>query len=287
MLEEFLQQAAAAPHRRRIRSACFSVAGPVIDQRCKPTNLDWTVDARDLTVLLGSERVLLLNDFEAAAFGVGQLPAGDFVTLQEGELVKGAPRVVLGAGTGLGVAQLTWKDTDYAVHASEGGHADFAPADEVQDGLLRHMRARYGHVSYERVVSGPGLVGIFEFLAGSGRGQASPELAQAMRQQDPAAAIAEFAAANRDALALQTLELFVSAYGAFAGNLALLALARGGVFLAGGVAPKISAFLQRGAFLRAFTGKGRFGALLERIPVRIVMNQKVGVIGAAAMARGL
>jgi glucokinase len=182
------------------------------------------------------------------------------------------------------VAILDWDATYYEVHPSEAGHCDFAPVDELQDRLLVHLRRQYPRVSYERVLSGAGLVRILTFLQESGGGAPSDMLREALANDSGARAITELGLANQDALAAQALDLFVSAYGAFAGNMALATLARGGVYIAGGIAPKIAAKLEDGSFIRAFTAKGRFKAVLETLPVHVVMNDQVGLYGALADA---
>jgi glucokinase len=190
-------------------------------------------------------------------------------------------RLIIGAGTGLGVGVLTWQEDGYAVHPSEAGHSDFAPVDRQQDLLLAHLRRSFGRVSYERVVSGPGLMRIFSFLQEAGDGVPSRQLLDATRKRnDTAELIAEFAISRVDPVAVKALDLFVAVYGAFAGNMALVTLARGGVYIAGGIAPKIAAKLRDGAFMRAFTSKGRFSDLLASMPVHVVKNPQVGLLGA-------
>jgi glucokinase len=197
-------------------------------------------------------------------------------------------RLVIGAGTGLGVGLLTWQGDGYHAHPSEGGHADFAPMDELQDRLLAHLRRTFGRVSYERIVSGPGLMRIFSFLQDTGAGMPSKAFQDASnKRSDTAELIAEFALAKLDPLAVRALDLFISVYGAFAGNMALATLARGGVYISGGIAPKIAGKLKEGAFMRAFTTKGRFSELLAAIPVHVVMNAQSGLLGALLEAERL
>lgn len=280
ILDEFLREAGTDG----VASACFALAGPVSGRRVKLTNLPWEVDADALPARFGIGRVSLINDFEAVGLGIAALQPADLVTLQAGEPQGQGVRVAVGAGTGLGVAWLSWQDGGYAVHSSEGGHMDFAPADATQYELLRYLQQRHGHVSYERIVSGPGLVAIFEFLRDSGRTIPSAPLVAAMQEGDVAAAIAQFASHGEPA-ACMALELFISIYGAFTGNLALLALPRGGIFIAGGIAAKIADEMRGGDFLRAFRDKGRFAGLLETLPVHIVINPQVGLLGASLYAR--
>ncbi len=266
--------------------AGFGIAGPVIDGACKATNLPWTIDARGLSSKLGVPAVVV-NDFVAVALGVGRLSPADLASINPGERVATAPVAILGAGTGLGEAFLVWNGARYDVVSSEGGHADFAPRDERQIGLLRRLMARYGHVSYERVVSGMGLVEIYEYLRD---GCAMPEgrdvRAAIDRGEDLGAVVGAHALAGDDALSEATIDLFVDAYGAEAGNVALKVVARGGVYLAGGIAPKILAKLTDGKFRGAFIDKGRFRGLMETIPVWVVTHPEVGLLGAAAAAVG-
>jgi glucokinase len=228
--------------------------------------------------------VSVINDFAAAGLGIDLLTEADLLTLQTGAPIARGNRIILGAGTGLGVAWLTWNEDRYRVHSSEGGHADFAPIDDTQLELWRYLRQRFDHVSAERVVSGSGLERIFSFVQESEAARPSTALLDAMAQGDDAGAISQFALERRDSLAERALDVFASAYGAFAGSMALMALARGGVYLAGGIAPKIAVKLQDGTFIRSFTAKGRFRALLETVPVRVVMNESTGLLGAIAQA---
>jgi len=288
LLENFLKLPVVAERRGEIAAACFAVAGPVASNSTTLTNLGWAIDGNALAVKLRLPEVRLMNDFSAAGRGIGRLAPGEIETLQAGNPVARASRLIIGAGTGLGVGLLTWQDDGYAVHASEAGHADFAPVDELQDRLLAHLRRSFGRVSYERVVSGPGLMRIFSFLQETGAGIPSKQLQEALKQRvDTAEVISEFAMARLDPLAVRALELFVSIYGAFAGNLALTTLARGGVYVSGGIAPKIAPTLKEGAFLHAFVHKGRFSDLLAAMPVRVVMNPHVGLYGALLEAARL
>lgn len=281
ILADFLQQPQVAGHRGAIAAACFSVAGPVASNSATLTNLDWKISGNALAVELRLPEVRLMNDFSAAGLGITRLAPNELETLQAGSPVAQAVRLIIGAGTGLGVGLLTWQDDGYTVHPSEAGHADFAPVDELQDKLLGHLRRTYGRVSYERVISGPGLMRIFSFLQETGAGLPSKQLRDAdKKRQDTAELIAEFALAKLDPLAVRALDLFVAVYGAFAGNMALATLARGGVYIAGGIAPKIAPKLKEGAFMRAFTNKGRFRDLLAAMPVHVVMNPQVGLYGA-------
>lgn len=278
-LADFLKQAELATVDR----ACFAVAGPIEGDRVCMTNLAWEIDARALESRLGIGRVRLINDFEGVALGIEALGTEDVVTLQAGTPVAGAPRVVLGAGTGMGVAWLVWQGERYVPLATEAGHLDFAPANDLQAGLLSHLRRKHGHVSWERVVSGPGLVEVFRFLQ-SGVGAGSGLELVDVDGESGARRITELALQHKHPIAIKALQLFVECYGAFAGNLALTGLTRGGVYVAGGIAPKIIEKLKSGAFISAFCDKGRYAALLRQIPVRVVMNPKVGLFGAARAA---
>lgn len=281
MLEEFLREAGI----RDVASACFALAGPVAGRLVKLTNLPWEIDADRIVAHFGIAKVLLINDFEAVGFGVAALDQRDLLTVQQGTPQTCGVRVVVGAGTGLGVAWLTWQDGRYAVHPSEGGHIDFAPTDELQAALLHYLQQRHGHVSYERIVSGPGLVAIYEFLRDTARAVPSSELLAAMRNGDGAAVLADFSINQSELIARQALQLFIKIYGAFVGNVALAALPRGGVYVAGGIAPKIAAEMRRGEFMRALLDKGRFNGLLSTLPVAIVNNPQVGLLGASLVAQ--
>jgi glucokinase len=285
LLDNFLALEPVKRGAARIDAACFSVAGPVEGRASTLTNLNWNVDALAISARLGIPDVLLVNDFAAVGHGIGELGEHDLMTLQRGVAQPHGTRLVVGAGTGLGVCMLSWQGDGYAVHPSEGGHTDFAPIDDAQDILLASMRRAFGRVSYERLVSGPGLLRIFSVLEDGGAGQPSRQLREAMQRQDAAAAISEFAISKTDPLAAHALDLFVDIYGAFAGNMALATLARGGVYIAGGIARQIARKLGDGSFVRAFTHKGRFSDLLRRYPLYIVTDPKVGLKGAARFLR--
>lgn len=283
MVQAFLAEAAqhgATPH-----SACFGVAGPVSGRYAKTTNLPWTLDADELEAELQISRVRLINDFQSVGYGIEALHADDVVSLQVGNEVPGGTRVIIGAGTGLGQGLLVWQDDHYEVIASEGGHTDFAPVNALQDELLQYLRGRFGNVTWERVVSGRGLVNLFDFMLATNKGTETAALHEARHNEDPAAAISRFAQAGEDTLAVQTLDLFAALYGAQAGNLALTGLATGGVYVAGGVAPRIIDKLKDGVFMQAFLDKEvHMRPLLEAMPVRVVVNVRVGLMGSALAA---
>jgi glucokinase len=252
-----------------IDAACFAVAGPVFGKRAEITNVGWTMAESSLASTFSIARVSLINDFYAVALGVPRLAETDLLPLHHGQRDRSAPMGILGAGTGLGEAIVAVHDGFFHVIPTEGGHCDFAPQDEEQSRLFLHLHQKYGHVSWERVLSGMGLVNIFTFLGGA---ECTP------------ADIAELAAAG-DPRASHTFEIFVDLYGAEAGNLALRVLARGGIFLAGGIAAKNLSWFTDGRFIEAFLRKGRFRSLMDSIPVDLIVNEEVGLIGAVEGAR--
>ncbi len=286
MLEDFLNQAVA--QGATPEAACFGVAGPVNGRTARTTNLPWFLDADRLETEFGIPRLRLINDFQSIGYGIEALTQNDLVTLQTGTAVEHGTRVIIGAGTGLGHGLLVWQQDHYEVVASEGGHASFAPTDELQTELLQYLRKHLNHVSWESVVSGPGLVNIFEFMQQASKTRESAALYQARHNEDPAAAISRFALSGEDPLAVKTLDLFVSLYGAQAGNLALTGLASGGVYVAGGITPKIISKLKDGSFMSAFVDKDvSMQDLLKAMPVRVVMNTRVGLLGSALAAARL
>jgi glucokinase len=275
----FLKQTGAS-----VEVACFGIAGPVRDGVSKVSNLPWVVDAREISVKLAIERVSLLNDLEANAHGIAVLESTDFVTLNEGVAGSSGNRALISAGTGLGEAGLLAEGNGYRPFASEGGHGDFAPRNELEIELLRYLLKRWPHVSCERVLSGPGLFNIYQFLRDTGRGSEPAWLAERMQHENPSAAISETALAGTAEICVQALDMFVAIYGAEAGNLALKLMATGGIFIGGGIAPKIASKLRDSNFMEAFADKGRFRSLLESIPVRVIMNDKTALLGAANYA---
>jgi glucokinase len=270
-------------------TACFGVAGPVRNGRVETSNLPWTVEASHLANELHLPSILLINDLEANAWGIASLQEKDLVTLNR---VKGTPagnQAVISAGTGLGEAGLYWDGQNYDIFACEGGHADFAPRTELEIELLRYLTARFGHVSFERIVSGPGLVNVYHFLRDTHRGEEPPWLTEELAHGDAAPAISRNAISGKSPLAEHALDLWVSIYGAEAGNLALKLMATGGVYLGGGIAPKLISKLAGPLFMQAFVSKGRMQALLESIPVSVITNDKIALFGAAryALAKGM
>ncbi|HZQ70442.1 MAG TPA: glucokinase [Terriglobales bacterium] len=265
-------------------AACFGIAGPVRNGRVEASNLPWTVDCLRLAQELQIKNTVLINDLEANAWGIAALQAEDVVSLNQ---VKGVPvgnQAVISAGTGLGEAGMYWDGIQHHIFASEGGHTDFAPRNELETDLLRYLHGKFGHVSYERVVSGPGLVNVFHFLRDTGRGAEPRWLTEEMVHSDPAAAISHAAIEGKCPLCEHAVDLFVSIFGAEAGNLALKVMATGGVYLGGGIAPKILPKLASPLFMQSFIAKGRMQPLMEAIPVWVITNDKTALLGAARCA---
>ncbi|HEX7476485.1 MAG TPA: glucokinase [Polyangiales bacterium] len=264
-------------------AAAFGVAGPVVAGRATITNLPWMVSAAQLQVLLGCN-VALVNDFHAVALGVTQLADHELHVLQQGRKARGEPFAVIGAGTGLGEAIGVPTPQGICILAGEGGHCDFAPRDELEIRLLRYLAARHGRVSVERVVSGLGLTALYDFVVADGQAKDNPATRRRFEHEPVGAVIAELACDGGDPAAAAALALFVSLYGAQAGNLALTVLPQGGLFVAGGIAPKLVKQLADGAFLASFLAKGRMSKILETIHVAVVLQADVGLLGARAQA---
>jgi glucokinase len=271
---------------RSVAAAAIGVAGPVIDDTCKTTNLPWQMDARRIEADLGIARVRLLNDFEAVALGLGELSASQLDVLQDRPVDPDSPSAVLGAGTGLGEAIIVPSERPLPrVIATEGGHCDFAPRDEVEIELLRFLLRRHKRVSYERVLSGRGLQALYDFVVESELAPtAGATRALLDAADDRAAVIGECALTRSDEACVRAASMFVSVYGAEAGNLALKTLPRGGLFVAGGIAPKLIEIIRAGEFMRAFLAKGRMGQVLDTIRVSVVLEQRVGLLGARRAA---
>ena len=275
----YLDQTRAAPER-----ACFGIAGPVVDGECRTPNLPWTVSASALAADIGIPRTTIINDFDAAGHGVGRLGPTDLVTLQPGRPAEHGAIALIGAGTGLGEGFLAWDGVRYRVHASEGGHVNFAARDALEWGLRGTLMDEFGHVSYERILSGAGLSRLYGHLAATGFAPEHPGVRREMERDDPAAVISRHGLAGDDPLSVKALDIFTSVYGSQAGNLALTVLATGGVYVAGGIAPRIIAKLRDGTFMTAFRGKGRLSGLAARIPVHVIVSPDVGLLGAAVAA---
>jgi glucokinase len=265
-----------------VHSACFAVAGPVRDGRSKISNLPWTIDANELATQLRLDKVGLLNDLEAYAYGIDALESKDFITLTEGSEEAEGNRAVISARTGLGMAGLFWDGFRHHPFACEGGHADFAPRNEVEMHLLSYLQKKHGRISYERILSGPGIHNIYEFLRDTGVAEEPASLRDEMAAApDVAAFIARMANEGKSAICEKTMEIFVSVFGAETGNCALRYMTTGGIYIGGIIAAKNVEKMKAPAFMQAFLDKGRMGALLKDMPVKIILNDDCGLIGAA------
>ncbi len=271
-----------------LSAACFAVAGPVVDGDIKTSNLPWVVHGRALAAEIDVPRTTLINDFDAVGYGVTRLAATDVETLQVGLPAPDGPIAVLGAGTGLGQGLVLRDGGRTRIVPSEGGHATLAARTDVEWGLAKYLVARYGgHVSYERVLSGAGLVSTYHYVVECGLAPAQPAVTAAMERETPAAVITNQAIAGTDQACMTAVDIFASIYGSQAGNVALMTLSTGGVYLAGGIARRIVPLLRSGDFLRSFAAKGRMSPLLSSVPVRVIMNDFVGLLGAAVVAVGV
>jgi glucokinase len=279
LVSEFLSEVCI-----KVDHASFGVAGPVVGGRARITNLPWVIDEAHLRDTLNLRSVRLLNDLEAIAYGVPLLASEDLHVLNEGEPVQHGTLAVIAPGTGLGEAFLIWNGERYQAYPSEGGHADFAPNSTVEIELLRYLKNKLGHVSLERICSGQGFPRVYAFLKERGYAEEQDWVARQLSSTgDPTPVIinAALSQERRCELCHATLSIFVSVLGAEAGNLALKVVATGGVFIGGGISPRIISLLDNGAFMERFTDKGRFSEMLSRIPVHVILNQKVALIGAA------
>lgn len=269
-----------------VQTACFAVAGAVREGHSRMPNLAWEIDEHEIRIALGIEPVVLINDLEATAYGMLTLPPEKLMVINSGVGDTHGNAALIAAGTGLGEAIL-FRDRkgEYHVSASEGGHADYAPSTETEIELLRYLWSRFGHASWERVVSGSGIVNIYDFLSHTGR-YSEPALVSSsiFNSTDRAAAIAQFAQTGESPRCVEALNMFLCNYGAAAGNLALKALATGGLFICGGIAPKLAQNLREGDFMRAFSNKGRFSETMTNIPVKLILEPKTALLGAAVYA---
>ena len=282
-LEEIVKEFLGAD---TVTAACFGVPGPVRNGRLRLTNLPWTLDSRELAAGLVIDHVFLINDLEANGYGIAELSADQIYTLSDGDASQTGNRALIAAGTGLGEALLIWNGHIHVPNPSEGGHSDYAPRNEDEIDLLRFLKQKYnGRISFERVISGMGLTNIYEFLR-EVRGMEEPAwLAERIAAvHDPNAVITELALAAKSEICEKALDMFVSAYGAEAGNLALKVLSVGGVYIGGGIAPRILEKLKDGTFVKAFTDKGRLSQLLINMPVRVILESKAALLGAAGYA---
>jgi len=274
-----------AEHPADIQFACFGIAGPVVGARVETPNLAWVVDGDSLTRTISGARVDLINDLEATAYGIEGLKEDQLYTLNEGDQMRTGSRALIAAGTGLGIAAIFWDGQRYRPIASEGGHMDFAPRNEPEIDLLRYLNQKFSeHVSCERVLSGPGLFNIYSFLRDTKRAEEPDWLAAEIASGDRTAAVSMAALAGKSELAVRALDLFVEIYGAIAGNLALLLKSVGGLYIGGGIAPKIIEKLKDGAFMRTFKDKGRMSSLVASIPVHVILDDKTALYGAARCA---
>lgn len=280
LIAEFLED-----ERDPVDFGCFGLPGPVRGKQARLVNLPWEVDAEALAARFGFRACFLINDLVANACGIGELAPQDFGVLHAGEAGASGNMAVISPGTGLGEAGIFWDGRKHTPFACEGGHCDFAPRTQLETELLRHLLAPYGHVSFERVLSGGmGLPNIYHFLRDSGRAEENPEVAALLEKQDAGTVITRAAMDGSCALCTQTMELFASILGAEAGNLALKTMATGGVFIGGGIAAKILPLLQRPPLLEAFFAKGRFGDFMRAIPLRVILNDRAALLGAARHA---
>lgn len=279
IVQRFCQDTATRPDR-----ACFGIACPVVGDHCAAPNLPWTINAQKLRAEISIPRTTIINDFVAVGYGIELLEPPDLATLQEGNPTPHGAIALIGAGTGLGQGFLLWEGDHYEVLPSEGGHGDFAPRGKLQADLLQYLRRQFNRVSWERLLSGPGIVNAYRYLLASGVAPEQAAVRAEMETQDPASVIGRRGLAKTDCLSDRALDLFSEILGAQAGNLALTVVSTGGVYLAGGIAPRMVERLNSGPFLTAFRDKGRMSELLSRIPVHVIMNPNVGLLGAAAVA---
>jgi glucokinase len=282
-LESIVDVFMSTAGRPSVDAACFGVAGPIIEARSVTPNLPWILESESLASGLELERVILINDVEATAYGIGELKVGEFTTLNQGAAEQGNAALIA-AGTGLGSATLFWDGEKHVPSASEAGHMDYAPRDELETRMMLHLSRKHGHVSIERVLSGPGLFAIYEFLRDTGYAAESPVIAKRIEENDPSSVVSHAALNHECGLSEKALDLFVSIYGATAGNIALMVKAVAGIYVGGGIAPKIIVKLKDGTFMKAFTAKGRLAPLLEAIPVCVILNDKTALLGAARLA---
>jgi len=271
-------------HPASVTHACFGIAGPVANGKSKTTNLPWNISEDRIKKQFNFHHVKLVNDLTATAIAVPLLNSDEFFPLNQAERIKGQNLALIAPGTGLGIAMLIYQNGRYLPIPSEGGHADFAPNNEAEMKLWQYLHQHYDHVSIEKVVSGSGLGNIYRWLKDSDRLNEPAWLRQKLKEMDPAKTITQAALANKDVGCVKALNMFVSIFGAVAGNLALTGMTTGGVYLGGGIPPKILSKLKEDIFMEAFTNKGRFKELLENIPVKVILNDKAALMGAAYCA---
>lgn len=268
----------------QVQRACFGIAGPIQEGKCRATNLPWVVDAQQIAKDDGIPTVSLINDLEANAYGLRNLGADELFTLNEGKPSRGN-RALISAGTGLGEAGLFWDGSKHVPFACEGGHCSFAPENELEIKLLRYLNKKYDHVSFERILSGPGVYNVYRFLIDEGIEREKESVKAAFETADPSKVITEMGMKSACPACEKALDMFASIYGSEAANLALKMLAVGGVYIGGGIAPKILNELKEGSFMKRFIQKGRFTSLLLGIPVKVILNENTALLGAAHYAR--
>ncbi len=267
-----------------VNYGCFGVAGPVLDGQVKTTNLPWLMSEDSLQKRFGLKKVKLVNDLVATALSIPVLPGKDLYSLNSQKSLYGHNRALISPGTGLGMSLIPFVDGHYRPQPSEGGHIDFGPKNDEQVQLFRYLKKQYGHVSYERLVSGNGLVNIYSWLKQSGFSQEPEWLSSLMEKDDPAKVISKNAIGASDPQCEKALDVFISIFAAAAGSLALTSMATGGIYIGGGISPQILSKLAAGEFLKSFVDKGRYSGLLKKIPVKIITNRKAPLLGAAAQA---
>lgn len=268
-------------NKKSVKKACFGIAGPIQNGKCQATNLPWVIESEELIQELKTNHVFLINDLEANAYGIKALPEDQFFTINEGSPHIFGNQALISAGTGLGEAGLYWNGKEHHPFACEGGHADFAPRNEIEMELLRYLRKKFKHVSYERILSGAGIVNLYQFLVELRLEKGSIDF----EGEDPARIITQRALKKECRACVRALRWFVSIYGAEAGNLALKILAIGGVYIGGGIAPKILPALKEKDFLDSFVEKGRFSSLLSQIPIKVILNENTALLGAERYAQ--
>lgn len=265
--------------------ACFGIAGPVRNGKSQATNLPWLVDSERLVKELHIDKVCLINDLEANAYGLNMLKDEELFTLNKGDSKAEGNRAIVSAGTGLGEAGVYFDGKKYHPFACEGGHVDFAPRNDLEDELLRYLRKKFGHVSYERVLSGPGLYNLYSFIIETKKEREDADVLTKIQSGDSPRLISEMGLNEISKACKRTLELFVSIYGAEAGNVALKMLALGGLYIGGGIAPHILSVMKEGEFIDSFKRKGRFCDLLKEVPVRVILNDNTALLGAMYYAK--
>jgi glucokinase len=267
-----------------VTAACFGVAGPIRNERGEMTNLPWVIDKQELVHLLKIKNVWVINDLEANAYGISALTPDDFYTLNPGNPDQQGNAAVIAAGTGLGEAGLYWDGKRHHPFACEGGHVDFAPQNDLEIDLLKYLLKKFSHVSYEWIISGVGVYNIYQFLRDSGYEKEAPWFKKELSQKDAGVVITQAALKQRCPLCIKTMDMFASIYGAEAGNLALKMLALKGLYIGGGIAPKILSLIQQGSFMKAFLAKGRLKPIIETIPVKVILTDRTALLGAAVCA---